>query len=44
VGFGGSAIAGAVVFGGAVALGLLLKPTSQSATPDSLGGPYPGTR
>jgi hypothetical protein len=39
-----SVIAGAVVIGGAVALGLLLKPSTQAATADSLGGPYPGTK
>ena len=36
-------IGGAIVIGGAVAVGLLVKTTTEPATPDSTGGPHRAT-
>ncbi len=36
-------LGGAIIIGAGVAIGLLVKTTTQAATPDSTGGPHPGT-
>jgi Tetratricopeptide repeat len=43
VGIALGVIGGALVIGAGIAIGLLVKPTTQAATPDSTGGPHRAT-